>query len=90
MKSVSVIRLVTYAIILAIFLLARKERYFIPLDLRLPDAVHPFREWDPSDQRFGGYVPTLLPGFGDTRLSGREILRIAEERMRDDGVHISE
>ena len=75
MRQIALIRIGTYAILLACVFLA-KPRHFIEVDIdpwhTVPDRAIPR----------GGPTPTLVPGFADTRLSGAEIVKLASERVR--------
>ena len=71
----ALIRFATYAILIACVLLAKRQRYFIPLHLGPAEMdVNIFE----SGHR-GGLPPSRMLGFADTRLSGSEVLHRAIE-----------
>jgi len=85
MSRISLVRFGTYAIIAVAVLVAKKQRYFIPVHVGINGQ--PFlRQFDPEDYYHGGNSPTAKPGFADTVLSGSTVLRMAEERLKSEGV----
>lgn len=90
MSRLSLIRFGTYAILIFAALAAVRQRYVIPVHLPQVlglDAVDWFGE---SDGRSIRVARDGRPGFGDTVLSGSAVLKLAEEKMKKDGIPIQE
>ncbi|MBI4625483.1 MAG: hypothetical protein HY736_19960 [Verrucomicrobia bacterium] len=78
MQRLVFVRLGTYAMFLACLVLAER-RYFIDVDIDPWGSI-------PRPHHRGGPTPTLVPGFADTRLSGVEIVGLANQRIRSEGI----
>jgi hypothetical protein len=72
-------------IFVVVTLLAVRQRYFIPVHLPSIDVD----DIDFFGENLGYLIavdPSRSPGFWDTTLSGREVLRIAADKIRKAGI----
>jgi hypothetical protein len=84
MSRIAYLRLGTYAILLVCFFFPNRHRV---IPLRLPATGVDAEWWDWPEPYFnGGSSPASLPGFADTRLSGKEIARSALECVRRENI----
>lgn len=89
MSKLSLIRFGAYAILIVAALSATRQRYVIPIHLprAMPDWIDWFGERDGS---FLSIRRDVHPNFGDTVLSGSEVLRLAGERTEKEGIPLRE